>query len=123
MGVPVEDERRAGSEIERLSLGALAVGVEDDPASARVEATAEDHARRGATFRIDGRKRHRMRVPDLGEGFFQPALDERERIRRKLRGQGGLSNPLPPEGGTRWSRRSEERRVGKECRSRWSPYH
>ena len=21
------------------------------------------------------------------------------------------------------SRRSEERRVGKECRSRWSPYH
>ena len=23
----------------------------------------------------------------------------------------------------RMSRRSEERRVGKECRSRWSPYH
>src|SRR2546429_6697529 len=23
----------------------------------------------------------------------------------------------------RWSMRSEERRVGKECRSRWSPYH
>ena len=22
-----------------------------------------------------------------------------------------------------WSVRSEERRVGKECRSRWSPYH
>src|SRR2546430_8601452 len=22
-----------------------------------------------------------------------------------------------------WWRRSEERRVGKECRSRWSPYH
>ena len=25
-------------------------------------------------------------------------------------------------GGT-WASRSEERRVGKECRSRWSPYH
>ena len=25
--------------------------------------------------------------------------------------------------GTQESRRSEERRVGKECRSRWSPYH
>ena len=26
--------------------------------------------------------------------------------------------------GWRWARsRSEERRVGKECRSRWSPYH
>src|SRR5256885_10833157 len=23
----------------------------------------------------------------------------------------------------KWARRSEERRVGKECRSRWSPYH
>ena len=22
-----------------------------------------------------------------------------------------------------WQTRSEERRVGKECRSRWSPYH
>ena len=22
-----------------------------------------------------------------------------------------------------WDSRSEERRVGKECRSRWSPYH
>ena len=22
-----------------------------------------------------------------------------------------------------WDDRSEERRVGKECRSRWSPYH
>src|SRR5690554_7339007 len=26
-------------------------------------------------------------------------------------------------GATRRARRSEERRVGKECRSRWSPYH
>ena len=23
----------------------------------------------------------------------------------------------------KWEVRSEERRVGKECRSRWSPYH
>src|SRR5256885_7738623 len=27
-----------------------------------------------------------------------------------------------PKFGT-WQKRSEERRVGKECRSRWSPYH
>ena len=25
--------------------------------------------------------------------------------------------------GCEWVLRSEERRVGKECRSRWSPYH
>ena len=37
------------------------------------------------------------------------------------RGKGsGVATILPEEG----SRvRSEERRVGKECRSRWSPYH
>ena len=32
--------------------------------------------------------------------------------------------PRPPYGRTLlYSTRSEERRVGKECRSRWSPYH
>ena len=34
-------------------------------------------------------------------------------------------NPTPEErlAGHAWIQRSEERRVGKECRSRWSPYH
>src|SRR3712207_5201483 len=31
--------------------------------------------------------------------------------------------PKPPENPDRLTWRSEERRVGKECRSRWSPYH
>ena len=41
----------------------------------------------------------------------------------------GASTPQPPSGyqrvpiGGRGVTRSEERRVGKECRSRWSPYH
>ena len=30
---------------------------------------------------------------------------------------------LPPVGALIMLARSEERRVGKECRSRWSPYH
>src|SRR5256885_5470637 len=36
-----------------------------------------------------------------------------------------LSAPasVPGDRGYGWSSRSEERRVGKECRSRWSPYH
>ena len=33
-------------------------------------------------------------------------------------GSCSLEGPKPP-----CERRSEERRVGKECRSRWSPYH
>ena len=32
-------------------------------------------------------------------------------------------NPLKDEHIPNEARRSEERRVGKECRSRWSPYH
>ena len=37
----------------------------------------------------------------------------------QMRGHGGGGN----RGGGAMSLRSEERRVGKECRSRWSPYH
>src|SRR2546429_7833571 len=29
----------------------------------------------------------------------------------------------PKPASRQWAERSEERRVGKECRSRWSPYH
>ena len=41
---------------------------------------------------------------------------------RKTRALGGLNDALQREIADR-ERRSEERRVGKECRSRWSPYH
>src|SRR2546430_16809548 len=51
------------------------------------------------------------REPDLtGEAMPHP---------RAVRGDDGRSAGDPP--GER--ERSEERRVGKECRSRWSPYH
>ena len=32
-------------------------------------------------------------------------------------------NPAAVTNYAKWGGRSEERRVGKECRSRWSPYH
>ena len=36
----------------------------------------------------------------------------------------GINSDLPRDPYLPWNRwRSEERRVGKECRSRWSPYH
>ena len=34
-----------------------------------------------------------------------------------------VSTPKPTAAATEAPQRSEERRVGKECRSRWSPYH
>src|SRR3989441_12946092 len=46
---------------------------------------------------------------------------------RTIREPGDLPGRVPPSTGlrgrTRGKWRSEERRVGKECRSRWSPYH
>ena len=44
------------------------------------------------------------------DGLYAPSEEQLEAMREEL----GLNKPL-------W--RSEERRVGKECRSRWSPYH
>ena len=41
---------------------------------------------------------------------------ERQKRTHRLCNLGGTIESLAPE-------RSEERRVGKECRSRWSPYH
>src|SRR5256885_6625121 len=43
-----------------------------------------------------------------------------------IAGLPGSGRPVAPGGRTsrpRAAERSEERRVGKECRSRWSPYH
>src|SRR2546425_6482407 len=50
-----------------------------------------------------------------------------ESVPRRRRGE-QAPQPLPFLGGGCWAAgrfgaRSEERRVGKECRSRWSPYH
>src|SRR2546426_11594041 len=51
---------------------------------------------------------------DGGERLDGDARDVVERLLRGRRDPGGLGVG---------AQRSEERRVGKECRSRWSPYH
>jgi len=61
----------------------------------------------GAYRRMDGTRRDRLRKPVAGEEIL--ILD---------------ASGFPPEGEEGVAQlRSEERRVGKECRSRWSPYH
>ena len=66
-----------------------------------------------------------------------PAQPSRCRLRRSLLGSfrkasgrsaaarrpGVRPSAAPGREGPAWPTRSEERRVGKECRSRWSPYH
>ena len=53
--------------------------------------------------------------------------DARRKAMRLLehmdRTEKGLRETLRQAGFTSQAGRSEERRVGKECRSRWSPYH
>src|SRR2546430_15733523 len=48
---------------------------------------------------------------------------ERVRQDRLQRAGAGLMSPLSQQEIVAQAERSEERRVGKECRSRWSPYH
>src|SRR2546428_13274554 len=53
-----------------------------------------------------------------------PAVeDERARVGAGAGSEGDEGVDLLAERGVRHADRSEERRVGKECRSRWSPYH
>src|SRR2546427_11682613 len=61
-----------------------------------------------------------IRVP----GYFPPLPELRQQLRTMV---GLMDEPAPVlariENITIPGPRSEERRVGKECRSRWSPYH
>src|SRR2546426_12611122 len=51
-------------------------------------------------------------------GRYSPDLELRRRERQEQR-----QHVVDAGIGVDYYRRSEERRVGKECRSRWSPYH
>src|SRR5260370_41795346 len=65
------------------------------------------------------------RAPDSGFGLG--LADSSMRLEGLVLRCFGAFSALPRVGGMRDRRsvekRSEERRVGKECRSRWSPYH
>ena len=52
-------------------------------------------------------------VPERDEGLKAATKSLVRRKTREVRAVDGISFDI----------RSEERRVGKECRSRWSPYH
>ena len=58
----------------------------------------------------------RQRIADVRERFLQLNAERLLRTRAALQERQRILFDLIP-------LRSEERRVGKECRSRWSPYH
>ena len=65
----------------------------------------------------------------IAVGQAARATDEYLAFARQIGAQGVQFNTPDLPGERRWeladlvALRSEERRVGKECRSRWSPYH
>src|SRR5689334_25400175 len=68
-----------------------------------------------------------VRVPGVGRDLVERRLQLR-RKRADVRGINHRRQIYGPLTGWQWptgrlSARSEERRVGKECRSRWSAYH
>src|SRR2546425_8881193 len=65
---------------------------------------------------------------DLGTRVWAPAVDIYETdldlvMQAELPGIDPKDVEVRVEDNTLYLKRSEERRVGKECRSRWSPYH
>ena len=64
--------------------------------------------------------------PGLSVTFLESFTEVTKEIEKATNGQDADSGTGPyTETGNAvtWTYRSEERRVGKECRSRWSPYH
>src|SRR5258706_9598097 len=71
-------------------------------------------------FFFSSRRRHTRLVSDWSSDVCSSDLDVIfDFFRRKEHHRRPVASPTTPLLCTR----SEERRVGKECRSRWSPYH
>src|SRR5262252_657419 len=87
---------QAGDSDRLVSLVTAALGLRQEPDRRPADTLAEAL-----------RPRHTLLILDTCEHLVQAAA---ELVQRLLADCAGL-------------RRSEERRVGKECRSRWSPYH
>ena len=64
-----------------------------------------------------------VHVPDLLANPYLDRLVFNTVVRPVLSTSAGSPTAREPETFYRIAERSEERRVGKECRSRWSPYH
>src|SRR2546430_13144613 len=70
---------------------------------------------------FDGGADHRLHL--LAAGQHLAAFLQRQPLLRQRELTARLVHPLLGDLEIGGRKRSEERRVGKECRSRWSPYH
>src|SRR2546421_9499532 len=102
--------------------GARATGV--TLSRNQYEFAAQRIREEGLEGRCEGRLQDYRDIP--GEGIFDKiaSVGMFEHVGlRHLKAYFAKIRSLLAEGGLIMNHRSEERRVGKECRSRWSPYH
>ena len=111
-----EVEEEADRRVEERLLDLL-LPITAGPQEAEGEASQEPGEALEKSIFVAGPSGVLQTSPD-GDGPESPTLDRRSRTREKLRKllKDGVLEDREVE-------RSEERRVGKECRSRWSPYH
>src|SRR5256885_10967447 len=74
-------------------------------------------------FFFSSRRRHRRLQGDGSSDVCSPDLPTGETARRDRVVSAWMPVAWYNDAGGMTLGRSEERRVGKECRSRWSPYH
>src|SRR6266496_772192 len=71
----------------------------------------------GFFFFFSSRRRHTRSLRDWSSDVCSSDLGGRNQM------MATVASAEPRPWSIQWAPRSEERRVGKECRSRWSPYH
>src|SRR2546430_7433425 len=64
-----------------------------------------------------------LELPEAAKKEVERELQRLERANRDSMEAQVIRTYLETMAELPWNKRSEERRVGKECRSRWSPYH
>src|SRR6266487_4485111 len=79
-----------------------------------------EHLQQGSSFFFSSRRRHTRWTGDWSSDVCSSDLGRSGSTRRNPSSRAAWVNKCAD---SRESARSEERRVGKECRSRWSPYH
>ena len=112
----------AGIVAERL---ALAVRVEQDLREQSYGGLAGQPYAAVRSSDYDPARYWLWRPPGGGETLVEVAARAGPALDRVAAGARGNDDVVVSHGGVMMAlwRRSEERRVGKECRSRWSPYH
>ncbi len=116
--IAADDDHLARGDVRFEPLSALASGADGLDDIRRIIHSASAHLNENGWLLFEHGYDQAESVRDLlRQNGFSKIFSEKD-LAGIERTSGGLLAPKPINTG-----RSEERRVGKECRSRWSPYH